>query len=190
MIFKDSCLSGACGIELDGDYVVTGGSLDGGWEGTRRVTQYGIKGNYTDLPDLLTGRFWHACSKFINHKNQTVSFLQNISNVFTELCRHCWSLEGMTEWMICNHLRSTILMMKSGRWRPLFLLRGVVCQPQLSTTRSFFWVKHLPKIWFVDVAVSLVAAQSQSVLIIVIVTFMTLWHKRNLYDIMTQKKCP
>ena len=89
MIFKNSCLSGACGIELDGEYVVTGGSLDGGWEGTRRVTQYGLKGNYTDLPDLLTGRFWHACSKFINHKNQMVSFLQNISNVFTELCRHC-----------------------------------------------------------------------------------------------------
>ena len=60
--------SGACGIELDEEYVVTGGY----WS-EQRVTQYNVSGHPTYLADLLTGRYWHACSKYTNQNGETVS---------------------------------------------------------------------------------------------------------------------
>ena len=66
--------SGACGIELDEEYVVTGGY----WS-EQRVTQYNVSGHPTYLADLLTGRYWHACSKYTNQNGETVSLKSNIN---------------------------------------------------------------------------------------------------------------
>ena len=66
--------SGACGIELDEEYVVTGGY----WS-EKAVTQYNVKGNFTYLADLLTGRYWHACSKYTNKEGETVSLKSYIN---------------------------------------------------------------------------------------------------------------
>ena len=58
-----------CGIDLGSAYVVTGGL----YSTKRSVTQYSLTGEVTELPDLLTGRCWHACSKFVNINGITVS---------------------------------------------------------------------------------------------------------------------
>jgi len=56
----------ACGIDLGTSYVVTGG-----WISWQRVTQYSLTGEVTELPDLITGRYYHACSKFVNSEGVT-----------------------------------------------------------------------------------------------------------------------
>ena len=57
-----------CGIDLGTSYVVTGGKPL-----KQRVTQYSLTGEVTELPDLITGRQYHACSKFVNSEGVTVS---------------------------------------------------------------------------------------------------------------------
>ena len=59
----------ACGIDIETSYVVTGGLY-----GKQRVTQYSLTGEVTELPDLNTGRYYHACSQFINTEGVTVSY--------------------------------------------------------------------------------------------------------------------
>ena len=59
---------GACGIDLGTSYVVTGG------DSHKRVTQYSLTGEVTELPDLNTGRKDHACSSFVNAEGVTVSY--------------------------------------------------------------------------------------------------------------------
>ena len=61
--------SSACGIDLGTSYVVTGGR----WS-KKRVTQYSLTGEVTELPDLINGRRNHACSKFDNTEGVTVSY--------------------------------------------------------------------------------------------------------------------
>ena len=34
--------------------------------GGQRVSQYSLTGEVTELPDLITGRHGHACSKFVS----------------------------------------------------------------------------------------------------------------------------
>ena len=68
---------GACGIDLGTSYVVTGaGNYD--YKKHRydkqRVTQYSLTGEVTELPDLNTRRWSHACSQFINAEGVTVSY--------------------------------------------------------------------------------------------------------------------
>ena len=43
-------------------YIVTGG-----YDSWQRVTQYSVTGEVTELPDLITGRYLHACSSFVNN---------------------------------------------------------------------------------------------------------------------------
>ena len=51
--------------------VVTGG-LGPGMEGHVRVVRYNRQGDVTDLPELNTGRWSHACGFYINANNQKV----------------------------------------------------------------------------------------------------------------------
>ena len=60
----------ACGIDLGTVYVVTGG-LDS----QQRVTQYSLTGEVTELPHLVTERYRHACSKYVNNQGVTVSYI-------------------------------------------------------------------------------------------------------------------
>ena len=42
--------------------MVTGSYYSNG----QRVSQYSLTGEVTELPDLITGRYRHACSKFVS----------------------------------------------------------------------------------------------------------------------------
>ena len=77
----------ACGIPLVtmSKYIVTGGSVS-----KERVTQYSVTGEATELPDLITGRYHHACSSFVNNDGVEVRECgshEGIENVFN-LCVH------------------------------------------------------------------------------------------------------
>ena len=62
----------ACGIEIDDKFVVTGGY-------TRQTTvaEFTEAGAVTYLPSLKTGRWYHACSKFVTDDGDTVSVYYN-----------------------------------------------------------------------------------------------------------------
>ena len=40
--------------------------VTGGFYSEQRVSQYALTGEVTELPDLITGRYFHACSKFVS----------------------------------------------------------------------------------------------------------------------------
>ena len=40
--------------------------VTGGYDSEQRVSQYSLTGEVTELPDLITGRYYHACSKFVS----------------------------------------------------------------------------------------------------------------------------
>ena len=65
--------SAACGIDLGDSYVVTGGEYS-----LQRVTQYSLTGEVTYLDDLQQGRYYHACTSFIDDNGVTVSLVVNI----------------------------------------------------------------------------------------------------------------
>ena len=58
----------ACGIELDEKFVVTGGMF-----GQRKVAEYTEAGAVKPLPRLKTGRWAHACFKFVTDDGVTIS---------------------------------------------------------------------------------------------------------------------
>ena len=68
--------SAACGIDLGNSYVVTGGY----WS-LQTVAQFSLSGEVTYLADLQQGRYWHACTSFIDDNGDTVSLLANIINI-------------------------------------------------------------------------------------------------------------
>ena len=72
-LYNISFCSSACGIDLGDSYVVTGGEYS-----LQRVTQYSLTGEVTYLADLQQGRFYHACTSFIDDNGVTVSLLVNI----------------------------------------------------------------------------------------------------------------
>ena len=64
-------------------YIVTGGGYS-----PNEVTQYSLSGEVTELPDLIAGRWEHACSSFINNEGVEVREWGSnvrIKNVFS-LC--------------------------------------------------------------------------------------------------------
>ena len=67
--------SSACGIDLGDSYVVTGGEYS-----KKRVTQYSETGEVTFLANLTTGRWAHACGKYLGDKGDQVSVMGNITN--------------------------------------------------------------------------------------------------------------
>ena len=62
----------ACGIEVDNKFVVTGG-----YARQTTVAEFTEAGAVTYLPSLKTGRYNHACSKFVNDDGYTVSGYYN-----------------------------------------------------------------------------------------------------------------
>ena len=64
----------ACGIQIDDEYVVTGG-YDDTSEGKalKRVISYNKTGYSKTLADLSVARFSHACGKFVNNERVNVS---------------------------------------------------------------------------------------------------------------------
>ena len=61
----------ACGIQMEGNYVLTGGKTDKSW---RKVLNYNRRGHVQPLADLNVGRVDHACGKFESVEGITVSF--------------------------------------------------------------------------------------------------------------------
>ena len=53
---------GSCGVDMGDLYVVIGGAVKGG--ALRNVTLYNDDGFVRNLPDLVMGRFYHACAGF------------------------------------------------------------------------------------------------------------------------------
>ena len=70
-------LSDACGIEVNGKFVVTGG-VQRPDSATSKVREYTEAGDVTNLRSLNTGRYAHACSKFVNDDGDTVSSIHYI----------------------------------------------------------------------------------------------------------------
>ena len=62
----------ACGIELEGKMVVTGGFDYDSTLTLRTVAQFTETGAVKFFARLKTSRFAHACSKFVNDKGDTV----------------------------------------------------------------------------------------------------------------------
>ena len=61
----------ACGIQIEDNYVLTGGKTDKSW---RKVFNYNRRGHVQPLADLNVGRVDHACGKFESVEGITVSF--------------------------------------------------------------------------------------------------------------------
>ena len=61
----------ACGIELNGNFIVTGGEYS-----TIAVVLFTETGQGGLHSYLQEGRFRHACSKFVDNNGETVSFNQ------------------------------------------------------------------------------------------------------------------
>ena len=65
--------SKSCGLEVDGKFVVTGGS-----QSKSKVAEFTEAGTVKYLPRLKTGRFGHACSTFNNDKGDTVRVYKHL----------------------------------------------------------------------------------------------------------------
>ena len=68
-------------LELEDKVILTGGQLNSSVNTTTpssRVVVYSVNGNGDDLPDLLTGRYLHGCSHYINSDNKQVSPLLSV----------------------------------------------------------------------------------------------------------------
>ena len=66
--------SRACGIDLGDSYVVSGGHDRSVHRAAlQTVVQYSIQGKVTYLAKMNTGRYAHACSKYVNDNGETVS---------------------------------------------------------------------------------------------------------------------
>ena len=64
-------LSLACGIEVNGKFIVTGG-----YDRKNTVAEFNETGLVTYLANLQDGRHAHACSKFVDDNGDIVSFNQ------------------------------------------------------------------------------------------------------------------
>ena len=80
----ESSHSYACGIELDGKFVVTGGFIRRDLA-SAKVIEYTEAGVATHLPSMKTGRRNHACSKFVKDDGDTVSCINYIILITSEI---------------------------------------------------------------------------------------------------------
>ena len=62
------CYSYACSIDLGQTVVITGGYYT-----MRKVTEYNEDGNSKELPQLITGRWNHGCSSYVDKDDKIVS---------------------------------------------------------------------------------------------------------------------
>ena len=69
--------SDACGISIADKYVVTGGW--GGWNSPdgalKTVTRYNKTGDTETLPQLIFGRYQHACGSYLSEQGENVRFI-------------------------------------------------------------------------------------------------------------------
>ena len=63
----------ACTIQLDDQVIVTGGR-----ENPTRVDVYTIDGWSSELPQLITRRWLHGCSQYINTDDKMVNPIKGI----------------------------------------------------------------------------------------------------------------
>ena len=74
--------SGSCGInDPDGPRVV----ITGGLVGRTDVTIYNTNGHAGDLPPLITGRQWHACSSYTAESGTRVSFFMDRDKIMEQI---------------------------------------------------------------------------------------------------------
>ena len=62
--------SGSCGVDMGDQYVVIGGGV-----GSINVTLYNDYGFVRNLPDLVLGRWNHACARFQNGNGDMVGVI-------------------------------------------------------------------------------------------------------------------
>lgn len=114
----------ACGIEMDDKFVVTGG-----YNSVEKVTEFTEAGAVKYMRNLKTGRYWHACSKFVNVDGDTVSSLISVEYIIMTTYnahRHYWLLEVWMEVSIFLPRRSTLA--QTGLTLHLYLLNEVQSQ--------------------------------------------------------------
>ena len=56
------CCRVACSIQMEVSVMITGGEKPGS---EKRVEQYNLGGSMGRLPDMKTGRAFHACGKYL-----------------------------------------------------------------------------------------------------------------------------
>ena len=64
------CYSYACSIDLGKSVVITGG-----YNTEKTVTQYYEDGSFNELPQLITGRYYHGCSSYVDGNGNIVSII-------------------------------------------------------------------------------------------------------------------
>ena len=52
--------------------------VTGGEKSLKRVAQYSLTGEVTYLADLQQGRYYHACTSFVDENGVTVSLVVNV----------------------------------------------------------------------------------------------------------------
>ena len=65
----------SCGIDMGDQYVVIGGWDRENQIGLRKVRLYNDNGFVRSLPDLILGRYAHACARFQNGNGEMVSLI-------------------------------------------------------------------------------------------------------------------
>ena len=68
---------------MDYKFVVTGGKFS-----IKKVAEFTEAGAVTYMRNLKTGRYWHACSKFVNDDGDTVSLLYFITLLYINILNH------------------------------------------------------------------------------------------------------
>ena len=71
--YNISIFSRSCGIDMRDLYVVIGGVEND--KGIRKVAIYNDNGFERTLPDLILGRYGHACARFQNGNGDMVSVM-------------------------------------------------------------------------------------------------------------------
>ena len=113
------CYSRACTIDLGQSVVITGGwDLDP----EKIVTQYYEDGSFNELPQLITGRYWHGCSSYVDGNGNVVSIIS--------LSRQSWS---------CNTTFVQVLLVTAG-WDG----DNYLSSTEIQLTRTSEWKKVQP----------------------------------------------
>ena len=79
------CYRAACSIDMGQSVVITGG-----YNTKRTVTEYKEDGDHAEMPPLITGRYNHGCSSFMDSDNNMVRIISNIHELLKYLCRCYW----------------------------------------------------------------------------------------------------
>ena len=73
--------SDACAIHLKDSVIITGGGQWSGAETLEMVQQYDLAGPMGRLPDLKTGRFFHACGQYVLNGEAVSTNLESVVTI-------------------------------------------------------------------------------------------------------------